>query len=75
MRSADRRSGHLFSYVDLESRVRRNHPLRKIRNIANEALAALGAEFTSFSSRPGRPSIPPEHLLRAMLFHACYSVR
>lgn len=75
MRGADRRSGQLFSYVDLESRVRRNHPLRKIRDIANEALVALGAEFAALYSRTGRPSIPPEHLLRAMLLQAFYSVR
>ena len=31
----------LFSYVDLEARVRRDHPLRAIRTIVNEALAAL----------------------------------
>ncbi len=75
MRGADRRSGQLFSYVDLEARVRRNHPLRKIRDIANEALVALGAEFAALYSRTGRPSIPPEHLLRAMLLQAFYSVR
>ncbi|RUY13257.1 MAG: hypothetical protein EOQ50_28035 [Mesorhizobium sp.] len=28
MRDGDDRSGELFSYVDLEARVRRNHPLQ-----------------------------------------------
>jgi transposase len=67
MRGADERAGQLFSYVDLESRVRRDHPLRMIREIANDALAALAAEFAALYSRAGRPSIPPERLLRAML--------
>lgn len=31
MRGGDNRTGELFSYVDLEARVRRNHPLRAIR--------------------------------------------
>lgn len=31
MRGGDERSGALFSYVDLEARVRREHPLRRIR--------------------------------------------
>ena len=41
MRGGDERSGELFSYVDLEKRVRADHPLRAIRAIVNEALAAL----------------------------------
>ena len=31
----------VFSYVDLEARVRRDHPLRSIREIVNEALVPL----------------------------------
>ena len=31
MRGTDKRSGELFSYVDLEQRVRTDHPLRVIR--------------------------------------------
>ena len=34
MRGADQRSGSLFSYVDLEDRVRVDHPLRTIREVA-----------------------------------------
>ena len=41
MRGSDERSGELFSYVDVEERVPRNHPLRLIRRIVNEVLAAL----------------------------------
>ena len=45
MRGSDDRSGSLFSYVDLEARVRPDHPLRTIREIANAALAGLSKEF------------------------------
>ena len=41
MRGGDERSGELFSYIDLEKRVRPDHPLRAIRGMVNEALAAL----------------------------------
>jgi len=75
MRGMDRRADQLFSYVALESRVRRDHPLRVIRTIANDALASLGPEFAALYARAGRPSIPPEQLLRAMLLQAFYSVR
>ncbi len=75
MRGGDSRTGELFSYVDLEARVRRDHPLRAIRAIVNEALSALEREFASLYSPIGRPSIPPEKLLRAMLLQAFYSIR
>ena len=75
MRGGDERSGSLFSYVDLEARVGRTHPLRSIRLIVNEALSALAGEFSSLYSPIGRPSIPPEKLLRAMLLQAFYSIR
>ena len=67
MRGTDEGSGRLFSYVDLESRVRADHPLRSIRAIVNDALATLTPDFVSLYSKIGRPSIAPERLLRAML--------
>jgi transposase len=75
MRGGDERTGSLFSYVDLEARVGKDHPLRTIRGLVNEALAALSGEFSAMYSRIGRPSIPPEKLLRAMLLQAFYSIR
>jgi transposase len=75
MRGADRRTGELFSYVDLESRVRADHPLRKIREVVNATLLAMSADFAELYPRLGRPGIPPERLLRALLLQCFYSVR
>jgi transposase len=76
MRGSDQRSGTLFSYVDLEARVRPDHPLRTIRQLTDVALAALSGDFSVlYAARMGRPSIPPEMLLRAMLLQAFYSIR
>jgi transposase len=75
VRGGDERSGELFSYVDLEARVRADHPLRAIRGIVNEALTALERDFAALYAPVGRPSIPPEKLLRAMLLQAFYSIR
>ena len=50
--------GVAVSYVDLEARVGKDHPLRTIRCIVNEALAALSGEFSALYARMGRPSIP-----------------
>jgi transposase len=75
MRGEDGKSGSLFSYVDLEARVPKTHPLRVIRVIVNDVLMSLSLEFETLYSRTGRPSIPPEKLLRALLLQAFYSIR
>jgi transposase len=75
MRGTDERSGSLFSYVDLEARVRKDHPLRTIREIANAALNGLSKDFDRLYTDFGRPGIAPEKLLRAMLLQAFYGVR
>ena len=75
MRGLDQRSGSLFSYVDIEARVRRDHPLRTIRRLVDVALGSLTDDFSGLYSAMGRPSIAPEMLLRAMLLQAFYSIR
>jgi hypothetical protein len=72
MRGGDRRSGGVFSYVDLEMRVLAVHPLRPIRAIVDDALSALSGEFAALYSHPGHPldpipwtSSPPARRLNA----------
>ncbi len=67
--------GSLFSYIDLEKRVRTDHPLRVLRQIANAALESLSGEFAKLYSPIGRKSIPPERLMRALLLQAFNSIR
>lgn len=74
MRGSDESSGSLFSYVDLEARVRGDHPLRVIRAIANAALIDLSIAFAALYTDFGRPSIAPVKLLRAMLLQAFYGI-
>lgn len=69
VRGSDEKTGALFSYVDLETRVRPDHPLRAIRLLTNEALAALQGDFSALNSGM------LERLLRAMLLQAFYSIR
>jgi transposase len=75
MRGGEVRSGSLFSYVDLEARVPRSHPLRTIRALVDVALARLDGDFEAIYAPIGRPSIPPEQLLRALLLQAFYTLR
>jgi transposase len=75
MRGTDQRSGSLFSYVDIEARVPKEHPLRRIRELVNGTLLKLDTKFSELYSKEGRPSIPPERLLRASLLQVFYSIR
>ena len=75
MRGSDACSGSLFSYVDLESRVPKDHPLRVIRRIADDVLAGMSGAFDAAYAPLGRPSIPPERLMRALLLQAFHTIR
>ncbi len=75
MRGNDEICCSLLSYIDLEKRVRGDHPLRLICEVANAALATLSGAFEPLYSPIGRSSIPPERLMRALLLQAFYSIR
>ena len=75
MRGSDERTRSLFSYVDVETRMRKDHPLRAIRALVDDALVAMDGDLAALYSGIGRPSIAPQMLLRAMLLQAFYSVR
>ena len=68
-------AGSLFSYVDLEKRVRPDHPLRVICGLVNSALAHLSTSFDALYSPFSREPIPSERLLRALFLQAFYSIR
>lgn len=51
-----------------------HHPIRQIKPIVDRALAELSPLFEEIYARVGRPSIPPEHLLKAHLLMALFSV-
>ena len=79
MRGQDNRSSPLFSYVDLEQRIRSDHPLRTIRTLVDEALSSLDGRFGEIYSEIGHPSIavgtliaerPPHRTERAQFGHS-----
>ncbi len=75
MRGDERFQDGMFSYVTLEQRVPKDHPLREIRRLVDVVLRSLSQELDSLYSASGRPSIAPEYVLRALLLQAFYSVR
>lgn len=65
----------MFSYIDLESRIPKEHPIRKIRRIVDEAIDEIEPWFDEMYAAQGRPSIPPEMLIRASLLQIFFTIR
>ena len=65
----------LLAFIDLETRVPSDHPLRVVKRLADQALKALSPDLDRMYANVGRPSIPPERLLKSSLLIALYSVR
>src|SRR5918993_1501534 len=75
MRGEFRDQGGLFSYIDPESRIPADHPLRQVRGLVRAVLKDLSGSFSRLYSHEGRPSIPPEQLLSALLLQVLYGLR
>jgi transposase len=65
----------VFSLLTPDQLVPRDHPIRHIKPIVDKALRELSPIFNKMYADTGRPSIPPEHLLKACLLIALYSIR
>src|SRR5881397_3375451 len=75
MRGIDHQQVDMFSYLSPERRVRKDHPLRRVRAMTDEILNSMSPLFDAMYAEGGRPSIAPEKLLRAQLLQMLYSVR
>lgn len=64
-----------IAVVDLDARVRANHPLRLIKEVCDKALRELDNDFDRVYKDGGRPSIPPEQLLKGSLLQIMYGIR
>ncbi len=54
--------------------VQKDHPLRRIKPQADSALRRMTLQFNEIRADTGRPSIPREHVLKAILPAAFYTV-
>lgn len=71
---AERQAKMLFG-VTTEEFIPEHHPIRRVRKLIDEVLAALSPQLTAMYARDGRHSVPPEHLIKATLLMALYSIR
>mgnify|MGYP005861317567 CR=1 FL=1 len=65
----------MFYAIDVEDRIRPDHPLRPIKAAVDGILEGVGPLFDAAYAQTGRPSVPPEVLLKALLLQCLYSVR
>ena len=75
MRGDAERQTNMLLAVTPDSFIPDDHPIRRIKPIVDSALQRLSPLFGAMYSKHGRPSIPPEHLLKASLLIALYSIR
>lgn len=75
MRGKAEKQMTMLSPVTTDQLVPEDHPIRQIKPIVDRALNELSSIFSRMYAETGRPSIPPEHLLKACLLIALYSVR
>ena len=75
MRGRTERQGEMLLGVSVEEFIPQNHPIRKIRELVDQVLAELSPQLSAMYSTIGRPSVPPEHLIKASLLMALYSIR
>lgn len=65
----------MFYAIDIEDRIRPDHPLRPIKAATDTILTEMSPLFELAYAKVGRPSVPPEVLLRALLLQCLYTVR
>lgn len=65
----------MFYAINLDERVRPDHPLRPIRVVVDPILRELEPRLAACYSDVGRPGVPPEVLLKALLLPCLYSIR
>jgi transposase len=75
MRGDKTEQAAVMLFITPDQKVPQDHPIRAIKAIVDRVLASLSPVFNRMYAKRGRPSVPPEHLLKASLLIAFYSIR
>ena len=74
MRGKSARQATMLMAVTPDALAPQHHPIRRIKPMVDKALTQLSPTFDRMYAANGRASIPPEHLLKACLLMALFSV-
>lgn len=74
MRGDANQQATMLTAIAPDAKVPQDHPIRAIKPIVDRALLELSPVFAAMYAKVGRPSIPPEHLLKAELLRAFFTV-
>ena len=75
MRGKPQAQPDFLTVINLNQCVPADHPLREIKRRVDAVLKKLSPLFGELYAAGGRDSIPPEHLLKARVLTALYSIR
>src|SRR4051795_10284271 len=77
VRGRAKKQASMLAFIDPETLIPADHPLRMVKRLADAALLELSPLFDEMyaADGQGRASIPPERLLKASLLISLYSVR
>src|SRR3972149_8272204 len=75
MRGKEEKQITMLSALTPDQLVPQDHPIRRIKPIVDQSLKELSPTFNRMYADLGRPSIPPEHVLKASVLIALYSIR
>lgn len=75
MRGPAERQAKMLMGVTTEEFIPAGHPIRRVRKLVDDLLVALSSQLTAMYAADGRNSVPPEHLIKASLLMAFYSIR
>lgn len=74
MRGQHERQGTMPVIFTPDEAIPRDHPIRQVKALVDRLLGRLSSTFATMYGATGRPSVPPEHLLKASVLMALYSV-
>lgn len=72
MRGKDKKLQSSFNHISPNQRGQEYHPVRSIQKRVAKAIGKILGPFAKQHLQTGRPSLPPEHLLRALLLKIFY---
>lgn len=75
MRGKTVRQVTMLSATTPDDLVPQDHPIRRIKPVVEAVLSSLGPTLDRMYAKTGRLSVPPEHLLKASVLMALFSIR